>query len=420
MSSTMKKYQALPMVNNHTINRRINDGIHEIDEKTLLGYEKDLADILTKGTPVKVSHLKVNAPKAITFNRVLNLEKGTEYHRRQNSFKQPLHWGQLKLMLTEVEFLTKIVQDNTDNKPIYFVYAGAAPGHHIYYLQKLFPMVNFELYDPNDFVVKDNDTLHTHVQFFMDDDAKNWRERVETDNIYLAFCSDIRTEPATSENIVRNMAMQLGWWKIMNPELSMFKFRLPWENGETEYPEGDIYVQPYPGPTSTETRLVVKKNAPLKLYSNRKYEEACFYHNSVSRQMYYPSKLGNLNIQRDGIDNCYDCVAFAHIAEEYIACMQSKLSVRQVVADIQKNTTFGRHNIFSQTVASFNRALDTFRRMCYSKCRNNRCGICTAGLAEENPLAKDFSKATIENEVAYVSGVVIPKKKKLYIKKPID
>ena len=76
----------------------------------------------------------------------------------------------------------------------------------------MLPSVNFELYDPNTFAVKDNATLKTHVQFFMNADAEHWRKRAADENLYLVFCTDIRTEPATCENIIRNMEMQKGWW----------------------------------------------------------------------------------------------------------------------------------------------------------------------------------------------------------------
>lgn len=389
------------------IDRNPSDGIHTFNKQQFEAYEKDVQTYLTKNAPIKVSHIKLAAKKATSYSRLLDMNKGIEYKRRLNVFKQSLHWGQLKLMLTEIEFLSKILLDyrgNPDNKDkkIYFVYAGAAPGHHIYYLQKMFPTVHFELYDPNEFVVKNNAMLKTHVQFFTDGDAEYWKKRTSDENLYLAFCTDIRTEPATCENIVRNMEMQKKWWQIMNPELAMFKFRLPWEEGETEYPEGDIYIQPYPGPTSTETRLISKKDAPIVKYNNKKYEEACFYHNTISRSMKYPCKLGNLDMSRDGIDNCYDCVSFVVIVEDYIKATGSKSSIRAIIKDILSNITFGKHTVLSQTVSYFNKTLDMFRRSCYSRCADMKCEICMTGLAHTNPISMGVSKATLENEAKYM------------------
>jgi cap2 methyltransferase len=162
--------------------------------------------------------------------------------------------------------------------------------------------------------------VKTHVQYFTDDDAKYWSEQSDK---YIVFCSDIRTEPADEENVKANMDMQLRWWKIMNPQLSMFKFRLQWNNDETEYPEGDIYSQPYCGPTSTETRLIVKKDAKIISYSNKKYEEQLFYHNNIRRKAKYNSVLGDVTLEKDGVDNCYDCTSFINIISNYLAFMNS-------------------------------------------------------------------------------------------------
>lgn len=391
----------------------IKDGIHKFNEKQFSMLDKDIQSYLSKATPIVISHLKIGAKKAESYSRILDMSKGEEYKRRHYTLKQPLHWGQLKLMLTEVEFLSKVlINHKNSDKKIYFVYAGAAPGHHIYFLQKMFPTVYFELYDPNDFVVKDNDTLKTHVQFFTDEDAEYWKTRKERDDLYLAFCSDIRTEPATNENIIRNMEMQKKWWQIMNPDLSMFKFRLPWEDGDTEYPAGEIYIQPYPGATSTETRLIVKKDADIIKYNNRQYESACFYHNTVNRLLHHTCKLGNLDLYRDGLDNCYDCVTFVNIVEEYIKATKSEKSPRMIINEIVKNITFGKHTILFQTLHYLVKTLDTFRRMCYTTCGNTKCSVCVSGVKHENPLAKGFSKATIINEEKYVDSKKLSKKDK--------
>lgn len=245
------------------------DDIHRINKEIVSKLDKELHDVLFNKKRVVLSHMKTNVPYMKEINRLLDLNKTKKYVRRRYQFKPNLHWGQLKLLLTEIEFLTIVLKEYKGALPIYFVYAGAAPGDHIWYLQTLFPDIYFELYDPNDFVVKDNAKLKTHVQFFTNKDAEYWASR---NDVFLVFCSDIRTEPATSENIVSNMNMQLKWWQIMNPVMSMFKFRLPWEEGKTTYLEGDIYIQPFPGPTSTETRLIVKKmqNLSNMIISNMK------------------------------------------------------------------------------------------------------------------------------------------------------
>jgi len=62
------------------------------------------------------------------------------------------HNGQVKLFLTELEFMTECL-DNVNDKAI-FVYAGSAPSNKISYLAELFPNSKFVLVDPNEHYVK--------------------------------------------------------------------------------------------------------------------------------------------------------------------------------------------------------------------------------------------------------------------------
>eukprot|EP00961_Rhodomonas_salina_P002887 39493-Rhodomonas_salina.1 len=56
------------------------------------------------------------------------------YRRRQGEEKTVVHWGQRKLLLSELEFLTAHGAAGAT-----VVYAGAAPGTHTRYLLELFP-----------------------------------------------------------------------------------------------------------------------------------------------------------------------------------------------------------------------------------------------------------------------------------------
>ena len=378
-------------------NLTATDG-HVIDKNTLKSMDPEVIEILTKRTSPKVCHHEKNCPLNDYPSRILEPDsKTTSYERRKLRMKRTLHWGQLKLMLTEVEFLSLALQrykELNDSRPIHMIYAGAAPGHHIVYLSKLFPTIHFDLYDPNDFAISETDKIKINVQFFTDVDASYWQQQSDR---FVIFASDIRTEPATEENVRKNMEMQLAWWKVMNPEVAMFKFRLPWTEGETEYPEGDIYIQPYPGPTSTETRLIVYKNAAMKKYNHTKYEQQMFYHNTIARIKCYKTALGvKLDFMRDGIDNCYDCASFITIIDNYLTAVdwkdnsdiasESKTSsnniarkheIRRLINDLQNNITFGKHTIYSQTVKHFNSHLDMMQRAAYVKCNNKSCTICS-------------------------------------------
>ena len=324
-------------------------------------------NIFRKKVTPDISHYPIDIEDKYYNNlsRIL-LDDEKKYQRRFLQWKPQLHWGQLKLMLSEIEFLNEVLKEyysdikNNKDKKIYFIYAGAAPGHHIEYLSKMFPMIYFELYDPNNFIVKESDKIKIHQDFFTNKIADEWQEKK---NIFLVFCSDIRREPATVENVKKDMDMQFEFWKHMKPDLSIFKFRLPWYEGKTEYPEGKIFLQAFPGPNSTETRLLVKKNAKIIEYDNTQYENRCYYHNTVNRSKKYNCVLGkDLDILKDGIDNCYDCVSFVHIAEDYLKLKDKidnkeykldKTRIKKMIRDIQNEIT-KKGNIYTHTIKNIN------------------------------------------------------------------
>ena len=84
--------------------------------------------------------------------------------RRRGERKSTVHWGQRKLLLSEIEFLTRYSQDGMT-----VVYAGAAPGTHISYLSELFPSLRFVLVDPADFHCYPTDRIVVLEEFFTDE-----------------------------------------------------------------------------------------------------------------------------------------------------------------------------------------------------------------------------------------------------------
>jgi len=61
------------------------------------------------------------------------------------------------------------------------------------------------------------------------------------------------------------MADQMRWTEILKPEMTMLKFRPPYVDRsgvkELEYLPGDVYFQVWEGCTSSETRLIVRREA---------------------------------------------------------------------------------------------------------------------------------------------------------------
>jgi hypothetical protein len=147
-----------------------------------------------------------------------------QYYYRRMKHKSVIHWGQRKLIASEIEFITT----HGINDDI-VVYAGAAPGNHIQLLGRMFPSIFFYLYDPNAFSIKETDNIKIFQQYFTDDDAKKYTGRS------TLFISDIRTADPKVHSlhdiellVEKDNLMQMAWVTNMRPKVAMLKFRLPW------------------------------------------------------------------------------------------------------------------------------------------------------------------------------------------------
>ena len=266
------------------------------------------------------------AGRKMNFSKIKPIEFTPYYHRtiehlkRENYTKKPdwmritLHAGQRKLLCNEVEFLT---QYGGNRETV--VYAGAAPGPHIVLLAQMFPNYDFHLYDPRDFYEELNETpnVSLHQQYFEDKTAEEWSDK------NVLFISDIRTGSIESHgdggDVEINMEQQQKWTEIIKPKYAMLKFRLPWSPGKTIYLAGDIYLQPWAGPSSTETRLITN-GKDYKEYDHTEYEEKIQYYQAHNRSAYHIH-----NITSDGVDHCHDCWSEIQIIKNYLAKTQDLL-----------------------------------------------------------------------------------------------
>lgn len=106
------------------------------------------------------------------------------YSRPWARKKNVRHWGQRKLFITEVHFLT--LYGHLSNNVIY---AGSAPGNHIPYLSSLFPDHHFHLVDPNPFKAKKSSRITITNDYFTDELCEKYKQELSD---YI-FISDIRT-----------------------------------------------------------------------------------------------------------------------------------------------------------------------------------------------------------------------------------
>lgn len=228
-----------------------------------------------------------------------------------------VHWGQRKLLLSEIEFFTLFWNPEEIPKPL-CVYAGAAPSDHTPLLSEMFPEVTFHLYDPAPFGIKETRKIKIFNEFFTDEVAAKYAGRND-----VLFICDIRTadmqanndavtrkirkmkkegkpvsdkliyklykeaDVKTEQEIKRDMDAQMRWTQIINPEHALLKFRLPYcldgEDELVEYLDGFVFWQAWAPKKSTETRLKPvrdeKGEYSTRSWSALDYEQKCFHQN---------------------------------------------------------------------------------------------------------------------------------------------
>jgi hypothetical protein len=236
---------------------------------------------------------------------------GKRKYESTTEINKSLHFGQRKLLMNEIRFLSRFIK-REHTSPI-VVYVGAAPGHHFIILSELFPQITFHLYDPNPFhkeLFKVN-KINIHQQYFTDEDTKTW---VGVEQLY--FISDIRTvgqddpENVIEQGVWEDNLKQARWVLTINPVAANLKFRLPfveqWERGIREerinvsfdlvnkenprlvkYLAGYVFYQPWAKQKSSETRLVPVRNEQgnyyFRVWDSKDYEDTLYYHNVDER-----------------------------------------------------------------------------------------------------------------------------------------
>lgn len=264
--------------------------------------------------------------RIIQFPESENPSPTMKYEERTCEIKTMDHWGQRKLFITELEFLTLYASDNT-----VVVYAGSAPGYHITYLAELFPTVQFHLFDSRN-IVATGPNIQKLQSLFTDDFARHYGNSILSGSNIL-FISDIRTgqedikktnkpgfKLSAEEAVKTDMEMQERWVRIMNPTVSMLKFRLPWTSGKTNYLNGEIRPQPWVGATSSETRLIVTDSNSTREYDNDWYSNVMHYFNTRTRETFYENGLN------EPYDHCYDCNSEILISMQYLLRIEPDLA----------------------------------------------------------------------------------------------
>ena len=291
------------------------------------------------------------------------------------------HWGQKKLLLSEIQFFTDIKLKNIKSFKDYVIcYIGSAHGTHLPILFNMFPDLIWLLYDPNPFSehVKrfGKEKVFIYNMYFTDETIEHVKKNSQGRKII--FISDIRVTP-TEEQVMADMSKQAEWGIKLDSEFMLLKFRLPYNNPDSIklttlkdlninkkyisnpdfiakdniYLKGDLYIQLYPPPYSTELRLLVKKNKDGKYdldnYNNIQIENKLFWYNSEIRGFYIIEEYNFLNVII-GFDNSIECIMEYNIIKryyEYFENIQDNNIIIQKLYDINNllNKLTNRHFI---------------------------------------------------------------------------
>ena len=254
-----------------------------------------------------------------------------EYEEKEDDeTKTARHFGQRKLLMSEIEFLTMHAQFNDT-----VVYAGAAPGTHIDFLKGMFTDLHLKyfLIDPGFACVQEHrrprDCTCIAERFELLGNTESSAEFWHGKNVL--FISDIRTSTAgrtpSQTDVQSDMNMQLEWVKKMRPRAGMLKFKLPFANTIVPYIKGDIHLPIWGRQRTAESRLIFTDKTAFDndtliehTYSAGDYEKEMFYFNTTTRMSTYQwPKRGC---------KCYDCVAESLVLTRYFQALYPQLNVR--------------------------------------------------------------------------------------------
>ena len=282
-----------------------------------------------------------------------------------------VHQGQRKLLLSEIQLLTEYYEKARGTPPAsvrhpLVAYVGAAPGTHLAFLHVLFPHVRFVIYDGAPFDVAAlqatpalREAFELRRQFFTDATCAEILARAKrpagpasgtagsSAATPLILISDIRSSPPPNPEggvsraaefeaqVMRDMLAQRRWVEILQPDLSLLKFRLPYTmrpGDVVPYLGGKLLYGIWPPKESGEARLLVKRPDIARgdvPYDFQAYEQVMFFHNAYTRKACFasnvpPEAAGLVGGEVVGSSDryyctCYDCVSELSVYARYLA-----------------------------------------------------------------------------------------------------
>ena len=238
------------------------------------------------------------------------------------------HRGQLKLLLSEIEFLTRWYTPGD-----LVIYIGAAPGTHLICLITMFPEIRFHVYDTGAFsnAIVNNTKVTIFSEYFTVESCN--KPQYVGDNIRsrILLISDIRSETAgrpTERNVFEDNNLTNDIVTTLNPKAALLKFRCPFPETEQEKlsrplctcVKGIFLPQAWTSQSSSESRLMATRPYSLTQINADDYDDAMFTHNIRRRcavtdaQPLVPLRE---DLSRAGIKPGFDYALHSHILHEY-------------------------------------------------------------------------------------------------------
>lgn len=221
------------------------------------------------------------------------------------------HWGQRKLLVTEIEFLTQFAR----NGKYLVIYIGFSQGLYINYLCDLFPNVDFVLIGTRQITCEKSSRVQIRSGELIDDWIKLYSK---SDKNLLLIC-DIHTfgpRKDMDECIQRDLENQISWHSKLKPIASLLTFRLSRSQSTTKFLQGDVVLGPWTSRRTIDYRFVTVQHAELTTYDNKRMLSAFSYFQNVIRTQYYEHDIDDSN--SEGLDHCYDCRAEINILYQYL------------------------------------------------------------------------------------------------------
>lgn len=272
----------------------------------------DKASFLTKGKPA------TSASSALVMGPLVTPKLDHETyprikweHRKNLDLEGVASMGVLKLLLTEIQFLTKHASSGDT-----VVYIAGSQGSHLLTLARMFPFLQFHVYDMGPFPAIQLGEASNRFKFMArkltQEDLKGYygmRDKVLllSDVKPLEFRGNRSTHTTVHTQFMEDrdeMNLQRSWVCSMKPRQALLRLRIPYNETDgslgkrrtpdkamsISYLDGEMFFQPFGRRSAVEMRLHLAPLNPhtmqysTKAYDCQKHEECMLYHNAVIRR----------------------------------------------------------------------------------------------------------------------------------------